>query len=43
MGRAHSPLRPAADALVVDTTAIGLEAVVDMMEGIARARLGPLG
>jgi cytidylate kinase len=35
--RAHSPLRPAADALVVDTTALSLEAVVDTMERAARA------
>jgi cytidylate kinase len=37
--REHSPLRPAADAVVLDTSAIGLEAVVEAMERIARARL----
>ena len=37
--RAHSPLRPAADAVVLDTTALGLDAVVDAMEREARARL----
>jgi len=39
-GRAHSPLRPAADAVVLDTTTLTLETVVDEMERIARARLG---
>ena len=38
--RAHSPLRPAADAVVLDTTTLTLETVVDEMERIARARLG---
>jgi cytidylate kinase len=38
--RAHSPLRPAADAVVIDTTALALDAVVDAMEAIARPRLG---
>ena len=37
--RAHSPLRPARDAVVLDTTTLALEAVVDEMERIARARL----
>jgi len=37
--RAHSPLRPAADAVVLDTTTLALDAVVDEMERIARARL----
>jgi len=37
-GRAHSPLRPAADAIVIDTTPLALEAVVDRMERIARDR-----
>ena len=37
--RAHSPLRPARDAQVLDTTTLALEAVVDEMERIARARL----
>jgi len=39
--RAHSPLRPAVDAVVIDTTALPLDAVVDAMEAIARPRLGP--
>jgi len=39
--RAHSPLRPAADAVVIDTSAMPLDAVVDAMEAIARPRLGP--
>jgi cytidylate kinase len=38
--RATSPLRPAADALLLDTTALALEAVVDRMEAVARQRLG---
>jgi cytidylate kinase len=38
--RAHSPLRPAPDAVVVDTTTLSLDAVVDAMEAIARPRLG---
>ena len=37
--RAHSPLRPATDAVVIDTTALPLDAVVDAMEAIARPRL----
>jgi cytidylate kinase len=37
-GRAHSPLRPAADAVLVDTTALALPAVIDLMEREARAR-----
>ena len=37
--RAHSPLRPARDAQVLDTTTLALEAVVDAMERVARARL----
>ena len=38
--RAHSPLRPASDAVVLDTTGLTLDAVVDAMEAVARARLG---
>jgi CMP/dCMP kinase len=37
--RAHSPLRPAEDAVVLDTTTLALDAVVDEMERIARTRL----
>jgi cytidylate kinase len=36
--RAHSPLRPAADAVVLDTTTLDLAGVVDAMERIVRAR-----
>ena len=36
--RAHSPLRPAADAIVLDTTALTLEEVVDRMERLVRER-----
>ena len=38
--RAHSPLRPAADAIVLDTTALTLEEVVDRMERLVREREG---
>jgi cytidylate kinase len=37
-GRAHSPLRPAPDAVVVDTTPMALAAVVELMAREARAR-----
>ena len=37
-GRAHSPLRAAPDAVVIDTTPLALERVVDQMEEVARAR-----
>ncbi|HZP41277.1 MAG TPA: (d)CMP kinase [Candidatus Binatia bacterium] len=37
-GRAHSPLRPAPDAIVVDTTALSLDAVVERMLALVRAR-----
>lgn len=39
--RAESPLRPARDAVVLDTTSLTLDAVVDAMEGVARRHLGP--
>lgn len=39
--RAHSPLRPAADAVVLDTTALDLAGVVDAMERVVRARWTP--
>ena len=35
-GRAHSPLRRAADAVVLDTTALTLEEVVERMERLVR-------
>jgi len=38
-GRSHSPLRPAPDAVVLDTTSLTLDAVVDAMEGVARKHL----
>jgi cytidylate kinase len=38
-GRAHAPLRPADDAIVLDTTNLTLDAVVDAMEAVARERL----
>ena len=40
-GRVHSPLRPAADAVVLDTTALSLEDVVEVMERIVRERGAP--
>jgi len=39
-GRTHSPLRPAPDAVVLDTTLLTLEQVVDGMERVVRARWG---
>jgi cytidylate kinase len=36
--RAHSPLRPAADAVVLDTTHLSLAQVVDAMERMVRTR-----
>jgi cytidylate kinase len=38
--RAVAPLRPAADARLVDTTGIGIEAVLEQVLGILRGRLG---
>ncbi|MCC7279021.1 MAG: (d)CMP kinase, partial [Chromatiaceae bacterium] len=38
--RAVAPLRPAADARLVDTTGIGIEAVLAQVLGILRDRLG---
>ena len=38
-GRVHAPLRPADDAVVLDTTNLTLDAVVDAMEAVARERL----
>jgi cytidylate kinase len=37
--RVHSPLRPAADAVVIDTSHLDLDAVVDRLEQLARQRL----
>jgi cytidylate kinase len=39
-GRATAPLRPADDAVLVDTTRLSFDAVVDRMERLARERLG---
>jgi cytidylate kinase len=39
--RAHSPLRPAADAVILDTTALELDAVVSAMERVVRDRWTP--
>jgi cytidylate kinase len=38
-GRAASPLRPAADAVVIDSTTLSLEDVVARLEAVVRARL----
>ena len=38
--RAAAPLRPARDAIVVDTTNLALDAVIDRLHEIVRARLG---
>jgi CMP/dCMP kinase len=37
-GRAHSPLRPAEDAVTLDTTSLDLDGVVDAMERVVRGR-----
>lgn len=39
-GREHSPLRPAPDAMALDTTALTLEQVVDQVVTLASARRG---
>jgi cytidylate kinase len=39
--RAHSPLRPAPDAVVIDTTQMPLATVIDAMERLARGRGSP--
>ena len=38
--RAEAPLRPAADAVVVDTTALGLDEVVDRLSALVQPHLG---
>jgi cytidylate kinase len=40
-GRAHSPLRPADDALLIDTTAEPIEAVVERVRALVAARRNP--
>jgi len=42
-GRALAPLRPAADALQLDTSALAVEEVVDRLAGLARERLEARG
>lgn len=37
--RAAAPLRPAADALIVDTTGLDAEAVLDRLESLVRSRM----
>ncbi len=39
--RAHAPLRPADDAVTIDTSQLTLEAVVDAMERLVQARAVP--
>lgn len=41
-GRAHSPLRPAADAVVIDTTDKTIDEVVATLQALARSRAGAL-
>jgi cytidylate kinase len=41
--RATAPLRPASDASIVDTTGLGVEAVVDHVMALARQRVGRKG
>jgi cytidylate kinase len=42
--RAAAPLRPASDAIVVDTTSLALDTVIERLHDIVRARLaGPAG
>jgi cytidylate kinase len=36
--RAHSPLRPAADAVIIDTSDLSTEEVIDAILGIAQNR-----
>jgi cytidylate kinase len=39
--RAESPLRPASDAVILDSTEMTLEQVLERAEGIVRAHLRP--
>jgi cytidylate kinase len=41
-GRAHSPLRPAADAVLVDSTDIPVDGVVAQLLALVAARRDPL-
>lgn len=38
--RSTAPLRPAADAIVIDSTGVSVEAVMDRLMALCRARLG---
>ena len=38
-GREHAPLRQAADAVAIDSTALSMEKVLEMMESTVRSRL----
>jgi cytidylate kinase len=40
-GRVHSPLRPAADAVLVDTSGVALDAVIERICALVRARGRP--
>lgn len=42
-GRAVAPLRPAADAVEIDCTTMGIAAVVDRLEGLVRGGKTPVG
>ncbi len=39
--RPVAPLRPAEDAIILDSTGLGIEQVVDQVLGLARSRLSP--
>ncbi|HEX9206632.1 MAG TPA: (d)CMP kinase [Steroidobacteraceae bacterium] len=39
--RPVAPLRPAEDAVIIDSTELGIEQVVDQVLGLARSRLSP--
>ncbi|MBX6764794.1 MAG: (d)CMP kinase, partial [Rubrobacteraceae bacterium] len=41
--RESAPLRPAPDAVIVDTTGMGFEEVVEKVMGLARRLCGPSG
>jgi CMP/dCMP kinase len=41
MGRADAPLRPAADAVLIDTTTMGIEEAVETACKVVAERLGP--
>ena len=39
-GRASSPMRPAADAILLDTTNLDIEAAVDAAVGLIKRKIG---